>query len=45
MMTKIGQKMAPGPIPQKAAASAPKNEIPIIIANPFGVDLKSPSTN
>jgi len=37
--------MAPGPIPQKAAAKAPKKEMQIIIIKSFGVDLKSPSTN
>ena len=44
MITKIGQKIAPGPMPQNAAARAPKNEIDIIIASPFGVDSKSPFT-
>jgi hypothetical protein len=45
MMTKIGQKIAPGPMPQNAAAKAPKNEILIIITKFFVSDLKSPSTN
>ena len=45
IITKTGQKIAPGPTPQKAAEKAPKKEIQSIIIKSLGVDLKSPSTN
>lgn len=45
IMTRMGQKIAPGPIPQNAAAKAPTNEIPIILTRSLLVHLKSPSTN
>ena len=44
-ITKTGQKIVPGPIPQKAAQNAAKNDKLTIIINPLFVDLKSPLTN
>ena len=43
--TKIGQKMKPGPTPEKAAAIAPKNEIPTKITKFLGVASISPGEN
>jgi hypothetical protein len=40
---KIGQKMNPGPTPEKAAAIAPKKEIPTNITRFLGVASISPA--
>lgn len=45
MITSTGTNIAPGPIPQKAAAKAPKNEIISILIIPCDVGSKSPGMN
>lgn len=43
-MTKTGQKILPGPMPQKEEAKAPKKAIPMVIESVFESDFTSPLT-
>jgi hypothetical protein len=44
IMIRIGQKIFPGPMPQKAEAIAPKNDIKTKVARFLGVASRSPCT-